>query len=101
MRWLERAFARLRATLSRDLDRDLRDEHLLHLELLEQEYRDAGMNREEAAALAHREFGNQMLLQERSHALLAFTPLEDFTSDIRYSIRQLRRTAGFTLVAIV
>ena len=72
----------------------------LHLHLLEDQYASQGMTRLEARRLARREFGNATLYQEASHDLFAFRLLEDLVQDVRYALRELRRTPAFTFISI-
>ena len=97
--WLTRFLLRARATLSGGHDRELRDELRLHLRLLEEEYTAQGMPAELARRRAHREFGNPTRFQEVSHDLFSFRVLEDLAGDLRYAMREMRRSAGFTCVA--
>ena len=98
--WLTRWFLRTRASLSARHDRELRDELQLHLTLLEEEYAAQGISPEMARRRAHREFGNATLFQEASHDLFSFRLLEDLVQDLRYAGRELRRSVGFTCVAV-
>ena len=99
--WISRLLLRVRATLSPTPDRDLRDEHDFHLQLLEEEYRAQGMSAADARDRARREFGNATRLQEASHDLLVFRALEDLAADTRYAFRQMRRSPGFTAIAVL
>jgi predicted permease len=98
--WLTRLLLRVRATLSKGHDRELRDELHLHLRLLEEEYAAQGLSRDEARQRARREFGNAAAFQETSHDLFSFRLIEDVIQDLRYAIRETRRSAGFTCVAV-
>lgn len=92
----------LRAWLSRgrladELDRELR----FHQSMLEREFRAQGLSPADAASAARRELGNRTTIREESRDMWSFAWLEDLMLDLRYGIRALRRTPGFTLVAVL
>jgi predicted permease len=99
--WLTRWLLRARATLSAGHDRELRDELEVHLQLLEEEYAAQGIPPDLARQRARREFGNAARFQETSHDLFSFRVLEDLDQDLRYAMREIRRSAGFTCVAVL
>ena len=98
--WFTRWLVRSRATFSGQQDWDLRAELELHLDLLEEEYIAQGISPDAARRLAHRDFGNATLYREVSHDLFSFRLIEDLGQDLRYAVRELRRTVGFTCIAI-
>jgi predicted permease len=79
-----------------DLERELRSD----LELEEEGQREGGLSTEEAHYAALRAFGNPALLREQTRATWGWTWLESLVRDLRYAFRALRRTPGFTVVAI-
>jgi predicted permease len=97
---VRRFLLRLRATLSAQRDRDTRAELDLHLGLLEEEYLAQGMAPEDARRLARREFGNPAVFQEASRDLFSFQLIENLVRDLRYAGREMRRSAGFTAIAV-
>jgi putative ABC transport system permease protein len=79
-----------------DLDRELRSD----LELEEEEQREAGISEEDARYAALRAFGNPTLIREQTSAVWSWNWLESLARDLRFSLRALRRTPGFTVIAI-
>jgi predicted permease len=95
----KRRIARLGGVFrGRERERDLRQEIRLHLEMEEQEYRESGVSPEEAHYAALRRFGNVALAQERSGEMWSWRSLETLRQDIRYELRQIRRSPAFALV---
>lgn len=80
-----------------DLERELRSD----LELEEEEQRERGLPSEEARYAAQRAFGNPDLIREQMREVWAWNRLESLRRDLRYGLRTLRRTPGFTFIAIV
>ena len=54
-----------------------------------------------AAAAARREFGNDVLIRETTRQMWGWTGLELVLRDLKLALRQLRRNAGFTAIAIL
>ena len=79
-----------------DLDRELRSD----LELEQEEQRDRGLSQDEARFAALRAFGNPAALRDQTRAEWTGGWLESLLRDLRYAFRALRRTPGFTSVAI-
>jgi predicted permease len=82
-------------------DADLERELASDLELEEEEQREGGLSAEAARYAALRAFGNPALIRERTRAVWSWNRLESLARDLRFSVRTLRRTPGFTVVAVL
>src|ERR1700733_15364969 len=80
-----------------DLERELRSD----LQLEEEEQREGGISGEEARYAALRAFGNPTLIREQTRAVWSWNWLESLAPALRFSLRMLRRTPGFTVIAIL
>ncbi len=78
---------------------ELDEEMAFHRAEMEQELVDGGMTREAARAAAMRKFGNAARINEQSHEAVGFR-VESVVQDVRFALRQLRRSPGFALTAI-
>jgi predicted permease len=80
-----------------DLERELRAD----LALEEEEQRERGVAPEAARQAAMRAFGNHLLIREQTRAVWSWNRLEAVVRDLRYGLRTLGRTPGFTIMAVV
>ncbi len=94
-----RRFANLfrRSTVDQDIDAELQ----AHLAMRIEANVAAGMSAEEARRDATLRFGNQTSTKERVTASDTALSLADLGRDLRYAGRQLRRSPGFALTAIL
>src|SRR6202453_3370030 len=94
MKWIPKIFRR-------KLNEDLSEEIRLHIEERTEQLMCDGMSAEEATRAARRAFGNQMLLEERSREVWQWPTLESIWADVRFAVRQLRKSPGFAIAAVL
>jgi predicted permease len=85
----------------REIYDELSEEIRLDIEERAEQLMRDGMGAEDARRTARRAFGNRALLEERSREVWQWPTLESIGADVRFAMRQLRRSPGFTLSAIV
>jgi hypothetical protein len=95
MNWIANIFRR--GKLYNDLSEEIR----LHIEERAEHLMGEGMSREQAEREARRAFGNRTVLEERSREVWQWPTLESIVADVRLALRQLRRSPGFTMAAIL
>ena len=88
-----------RSRVEQEIDAELRS----HLEMRVEDNCASGMSREEARRDALLRFGNPVVIKEKVTGADAALGLDSFGADVRYAVRQLRRSPGFawTSVAIL
>jgi hypothetical protein len=85
----------------RRMDREMADELAFHQAMLKDKLMRQGVAREDADAAARRSFGNASRWHERLRELWQFRGLENLGRDVSFSLRVLRKSPGFTGVALL
>ncbi len=100
-RW-KRLRRRLRYWASRnERQRLLWEEMEFHVESMAQELAAQGMPEDDARAAARRKFGNMTLQSEDARFTWIARWMGDFVQDLNYSLRGMRRDAGFATFVIL
>ena len=83
------------------VDRGLDEEMRLHMDLRRDQLRAAGLSDDHASAAARRRFGNPVQLREESMDVWGWRWLEQLAQDLRFAVRTLRKSPGFTATVVL
>src|SRR5256885_16779014 len=97
MRMLDKVRLRLRSLFRRpSVEFELETELRFHLDQLIEENISSGMPPEEARRAAQRMIGGVAQCKEECRDMLRVNFVEDLVQDVRYTIRSLAKSPGFT-----
>ncbi len=101
MRLLRSAISAFTAPFRRaGIDREMDEELRAHIELRADDVARSGVPRPEAERRARIEFGGYQHYKAEAHRASGGSGLESIAQDLRFGVRMLRKSPGFTLTAL-